>query len=277
MNDAFDISLILPAYNEAHSIERTVKETAHYFAARGFRSEIIVAADGDDGTREIAAGIRGLDCRIRAIGNRTRCGKGRGIREAIAIADGQIVGFADADNKVPIQEFEKIEPWLRQGFHVVVGSRSGRGSVIEKRQPWYRRVGSKGFSVFLHTVVGLPGIRDTQCGFKFFPAPVAKHLFSMQVVDGYMFDVEILLLALRFGYRIKEVPIRWHDDGDSRLELVRGNIRNVQEVLKMRWSLRKLGGGEGAAVAATGLPRLSVPSAYVAAPDSSLENETGID
>ncbi|MCP5116642.1 MAG: glycosyltransferase family 2 protein, partial [bacterium] len=221
------VSLIFPAYNEAERIENTIRETAEFFRKRELSHEIIVAADGDDNTREIVRGMAAGDPAIRVIGQRERRGKGRGIREAVAIANGEIVGYADADNKVPIEEFNKIEPWLRDGFEVVTGCRASAEAEIECRQPLYRRIGATGFRVFMHTVVGLRDVQDTQCGFKFFPAKVAKRLFEAQRIDGYMFDVEILALAARWGYRIKSVPIRWRDDGDSRLDLVAGNVRNV--------------------------------------------------
>jgi dolichyl-phosphate beta-glucosyltransferase len=234
MTETPDITLILPAYNEVRRIEQTLTETIEYFKARRLHYEIIVPADGDDGTRELVAGLSRRDPRIWVTGQPERRGKGRGVREAVAIATGNVIGYADADNKVPIREFDKIEPWLQQSYEVVIGSRGSRGSLIEQKQPWYRRIGSKGFYVFLHSLIGLPGVRDTQCGFKFFPASVAKHLFAIQTIDGYMFDIEILVLAQRLGYRIKEVPIRWRDDGDSRLELLRDNIRNVRDVWQIR-------------------------------------------
>jgi dolichyl-phosphate beta-glucosyltransferase len=117
----------------------------------------------------------------------------------------------------------------------VIGSRALRESRIERRQPLYRRLGSRGFSVFMHTVVGLPGIVDTQCGFKFFQRRAALDLFSRQKIDGYMFDVEILYLAQKAGYRIAQVPIRWRDDGDSRLVLLGGNVRNVIDIFRIRF------------------------------------------
>jgi dolichyl-phosphate beta-glucosyltransferase len=174
------------------------------------------------------------DSGIQVIGHSERSGKGRGIREAAALANGAIVGYADADNKVPIDEFDKIAPRLKEGFPVVIGSRALKESKIEKRQPLYRRLGSKGFAVFLHSVVGLGDISDTQCGFKFFTNRAARLIFGNQKIDGYMFDVEILVLASRFGFSIAQVPIRWQDDGDSRLELVAGNIRNVRDLLRIR-------------------------------------------
>jgi dolichyl-phosphate beta-glucosyltransferase len=228
-----DVSLILPAYNEAATIASTIRETAGYFRARGLRYEIIVAADGGDGTRERACEIARQGEPVRVIGNRERSGKGRGVREAMALADGNIAGYADADNKVPIEEFDKILPWLSQGYDVVIGSRAMQESQIDKRQPLYRQVGGKGFGVFMRVVVGLDGITDSQCGFKFFTRTAAREIFSRQQIDGYMFDVEILALARRLNYRIRQVPIRWRDDGDSRLDLVSGNLRNVADIFRI--------------------------------------------
>jgi dolichyl-phosphate beta-glucosyltransferase len=228
-----DLTLVLPAFNEAGTIAATLREAADYFRARSLGYEIVVAADGDDGTREICRDLAGADPAIRVIGGETRRGKGRGVREAVALAAGTIIGYADADNKVPIREFDKISPWLPQ-YPIVIGSRAIDRSLVERRQPLYRRVGSVGFHCFMQTVVGLPGITDSQCGFKFFHRDVARDLFARQRIDGYMFDVEILYLARKRGYPVHQVPIRWRDDADSRLELVAGNLRNVRDIFRIR-------------------------------------------
>ena len=169
---------------------------------------------------------------MRAIGQDARRGKGLGIRNAVAIATGAVIGYADADNKVPIDEFDKFRPELENGIDVVIGTRRG-GASIEKAQPLYRRAGSLGFLWFMQTVVGLPGINDSQCGFKFFQRAAAKEVFRRQKIDAYMFDVEILAIARRLGYRIKQVPIRWRDDADSRLNIVSGNLRNVRDIFRI--------------------------------------------
>lgn len=228
------VSLILPAYNEAAAIGRTIDEAQAYFERRGIGYEIIVAADGDDGTREIIDQRRLADPTLQVLGSVQRRGKGFGIRQAVMRASGDIVGFADADNKTPISELDKVLPLFDQGYAVVIGSRRLRQSKIERRQPWYRRAGSRGFAVLLRLVIGLPGIPDTQCGFKFFTQPVARDLFSKQRVDGYMFDVEILHLARLAGYRLGQVAVRWRDDGDTRSQLVRGNLRSLKDVLSIR-------------------------------------------
>jgi len=226
-----DISLILPAYNEVRVIPRTICEAVRYFEARGLRYEIIVAADGSDGTREAVREMANGNPALRAIGAEARRGKGLGIREAVTLATGAIIGYADADNKVPIEEFDKFRPLLAQGIEAVIGTR--RGATIERHQPLYRRVGSVGFHWFMQIAVGLPGITDTQCGFKFFQRAAAKELFRRQTIDGYMFDVEVLALAQRLRYRIEQIRIRWRDDADSRLNLVAGNLRNVRDILRI--------------------------------------------
>ena len=230
------ISLILPAFNEAATIGRTIGKAAAYFEARGLSYEIIVAADGEDGTREAVAALAEVNPRIKVTGHRERSGKGRGVREAVALSTGSIVGYADADYKVPMEEFDNLRPWLDQGVEIVTGSRALARSVIERRQPWYRRLGSMGFHIFMRAVTGLRGVTDSQCGFKFFHRDAALDLFSRQKIDGYMFDVELLVLAQLLGYTVKEAPIRWRDDGDSRLELVRGNLRNVADIWRIRLS-----------------------------------------
>ncbi len=230
------LSLILPAYNEAARIEQTIHSICSYLEQRRYSFELLVSADGEDGTREIAAKLAAQDARISVFGSRTRGGKGLGIRNGVARASGSIVGFADADDKVPIAELDKLLPWFSRGYEIVIGSRAVAEAHLEVPPPLHRRLGSRAFAVAMHTLIGLWDIHDTQCGFKFFVQPVARALFTHQRVNGYMFDVEILHLAKRWGYRIKEVGVRWRDDGDTRLQLIAGNWRNMLDLLRIRLS-----------------------------------------
>jgi dolichyl-phosphate beta-glucosyltransferase len=121
MTSEFSISLILPAYNEFKRIAQTIREAKAYFEQRQYPYEIIIAADGDDGTRELVAGMARQDATLNVIGCVERRGKGYGIRQGVALATGEIIGFADADNKTPIDEFDKCVPWLRDGYEIVIG------------------------------------------------------------------------------------------------------------------------------------------------------------
>jgi dolichyl-phosphate beta-glucosyltransferase len=230
-----ELSLILPAYNEAGAIHSTLDEVQAYLDGVGLSYEVLVSADGDDGTRDAVARRARRDPRVQVQGGPGRRGKGRGVREGVARARGRLIGFADADNKTPISELEKVFPWLEAGWDVVIGSRALGDSRVEVAQPLYRRLSSRCFGLGMHLLTGLWEVHDTQCGFKFFQGEVARDLFARQRIDGYMFDVEVLYLAARAGYRIKEVGVRWRDDGDSRLELVRGNWRNLIDLLRIRF------------------------------------------
>jgi glycosyltransferase involved in cell wall biosynthesis len=234
MKDRPYLSLIMPAYNERRTIGQTIAEAQAYFRQRGLSYEILVAADGDDGTREYVAELAAGCADLTILGSVERQGKGHGVKQAVQLARGRLIGYTDGDNKTPITEFDKCRPYLDAGCDVVLGSRALPGSMIEKKQKLYRQLGSRLFRLVLRALLSLPGITDTQCGFKFFQHAVAKDLFGRQQIDGYMFDLEIVYLACRSGYRIEQVPIRWRDDGDSRLELVRNNIRNMIDVLKIR-------------------------------------------
>ncbi len=228
------VTVIIPAFNEAPRIVGTIDEVLAYFEHLGVACEIVVAADGTDGTRELALSRAGQRAEVRVIGTPERRGKGRGIREGVALATGDVIGFIDADNKTPIADFDKIAQALARGCDLAIGSRRAPGAHVERPQPLLRRLGGRGFGIVMHAIVGLPDIVDTQCGFKFFRAAVARDLFARQRIDGYMFDVEVLYLAAQRGYTVEQVPVRWRDDADSRLELVAGNIRNVRDLLSIR-------------------------------------------
>jgi dolichyl-phosphate beta-glucosyltransferase len=193
------LSVIVPAYNEAARIGSTLGSIRAYLDTIPGGYEIIVSADGTDGTREKVAELAQGDRRISVIGSQERGGKGRGIRNAMARTRGAVVGFVDADYKTPIEEIQKVLMWFEQGFDVVIGSRGLAESRIEVPQPWYRRYGSELFGIGMHLTVGLWDIRDTQCGFKFFRGSVGRQLFAWQRIDGYMFDVEVLSRARLSG------------------------------------------------------------------------------
>jgi dolichyl-phosphate beta-glucosyltransferase len=234
MLNTCDLSVVVPAYNEEASITETLTALAAHLALRGADYEILVVADGGDHTRERALAWAAGNARVRVTGTPERRGKGRGVREGIAMSRGRVVGFIDADHKTPVEEIDTVLPWLEEGYDVVIGSRAVSGARIERPQPFHRRIGSAGFGVYMHLMVGLWGVSDTQCGFKFFRGDVARDLFSRQQIDGYMFDVEILSLAEAAGYRIKEVGVRWRDDADSRLDLVSGNWQNLLDIVRIR-------------------------------------------
>ena len=229
------LSVVLPAYNEAASIRRTLTAMRTFLEDQGYDYEVIVAADGDDATPDIVREAARDWPNLQLTAQRGRHGKGSGLRRGVALATGDVIGFLDADYKTPIDEATKLLPWLQEGYGLVTGSRGMAESRVEVKQRWYRQIGSRAFGLVMHAVVGLHHIKDTQCGFKFFTRQAALDIFGRSRIDGYMCDVEILWLAQRLGYRVKEVGIRWRDDGDSRLQLVQGNIKNGLDLFRIRF------------------------------------------
>lgn len=241
MNKGIYLSIIMPAFNEEKRITYTLEQSWLFLAQKPYTTELIVVDDGSsDSTASRAEQLKKHIPGLRILSNGQNRGKGYAARRGVLEAKGQFIGFMDADYKTPIEELDELLPWLEQGYHVVIGSRASSESVIEVYQPLYRRLGSWAFDKTMHALVGLPHISDTQCGFKFFQRNAALDIFRRQQVDGYMFDVEILLLATGLGYRLKEVPIRWHNEADSRYKLVSGTWRNFRELTSIRRSLNGL-------------------------------------
>ena len=236
MDDIF-LSLIIPAFNEEKRLGTTLASMQAYLQKQDYSWEIIVVDDGSsDRTPAIAESYMHPVPTLRLLRNEHNRGKGYSVRRGMLQGQGKYLGFADADYKTPIEEVERILPWLKDGYDMVIGSRGMERSQVERPQPKYRQVGARLFALVMHTLVGLHDIVDTQCGFKFFQRSVAQDLFSRQMISGYMFDVEVLYLAERLGYRTKEVPIRWMNDPDSRLQLVRGNLLNMRDLIRIRWN-----------------------------------------
>ena len=226
------VSIIIPAYNEAATISRAIEEVRQYFIARGTEFEIIVVADGTDGTDSLAQAAADEDVRVKVIASKERGGKGAAVKKGVFTATGDVIGYVDADGKTRIEELDRLLPLFVKS-DVVIGSRAISGSVIVRPQKWYRRLGSRVFAAYVHILVGLREIPDTQCGFKFFRREVARELFHDLSISGYVFDIEILYHCVRRRVPLQQVGVEWADDGDSRLALVTGNFRNFFDVFKL--------------------------------------------
>lgn len=230
-----DLSLIIPAYNERSRILGTVDSIRTFLGARPWSHEILVVDDGSvDGTADAvdagAAQRPGLRC-LRAPRNR---GKGAAVRRGLEAARGEVIGFVDADDKTDVSALDEVFERLQRGCDIVIGDRTLSQSDIAAGRRRHRQWGSAQFRRLTRSWMGLGDFPDTQCGFKFFRAPVMRDLFRRQRVDGYMFDVEVLLLATRSGYRVDRIPVRWRDDLDSRFRPLSGSLRNLVELARIR-------------------------------------------
>lgn len=225
------VSVVIPAYNESERIVPTIGAIATYMSGRGESWELIVVDDGStDDTVDVVRSL-GL-ANLHLIEARPNGGKGRAVRKGMLAARGDVRLFADADQSTPIEQFEMLVETLRDGHDVVVGSRAADGS-LEASKSALRQVMSGGLRTIVRVLFNI-GVRDTQCGFKMFTAAAAEDLFRRQQIDGFSFDLEVLYLAEKFGYRIAEVPVEWIDAPGSTVDAARVAARFLADLVKIR-------------------------------------------
>ncbi len=214
---AHDLSIIIPAFNEAKRIGKTLSSIQVNVKSKRLSCEVIVVDDGStDGTSAFAKELTDAMSYMRVLRLGKNEGKGAAVRAGMLSATGRMRLFMDADGSTDIQELDKLAPYLGQGFDVVIGSRHIAGAVIQTKQGVLREVLGSAFRLMTHLLIPLQ-VRDTQVGFKLFSDKAARNIFSAAHVNGWMFDVEVLSLAQQYGYRIKEVPVKWENDAGSRM------------------------------------------------------------
>lgn len=234
-----ELSVVIPAYNERDRIGPTLAAVQADLAARAGGSEIIVVDDGSrDGTagraREALAGWPGS----RVLSLPENRGKGRAVKEGVLAARGRIILFSDADLSTPIAMLDRLLERIEAGADVAIGSRALAGSDVRIHQPRLRESLGKLFNAAVRRLI-IPGIRDTQCGFKAFRREAARELFAELRTEGFCFDVEILAAARRRGYRVEEVPVVWNNSAPSAVRVVRGFPRVVRELIRIRRRARR--------------------------------------
>lgn len=216
-----DLSVVIPAYDEAHRLPATVRTVVSFLSGRPGTWEVIVVSDGstDDPARALA-GFLGPGAPVRLIEQQPNLGKGAAVRRGVLAARGERILFSDADLATPIEELEKLEARLAAGADVAIASRHLPGSRIETPQPFLRRMSGRVFRWLVRASTGI-GMPDTQCGFKMFKAPAAREIFSRAREDRFAFDVEVLCVARDLGMRVAAAPVVWRDSGESRVRLAR--------------------------------------------------------
>lgn len=236
------LSIVIPAYNEKENFETGVLDQVDkYLKNQPYEYEVILVDDGStDQSIPLLDEFVKLKKNWRLIKNPHQ-GKAQTVATGIHEAKGNIVLFTDFDQATPISEIEKLLPFIGRGYDVVIGSREVKGSKREK-EPLYRHLMGRGFNLFVG-IFAIRGIRDTQCGFKLFKTDVAQELFSRLVVYRQRkekfaftgaFDVEILYMAQKHGYRIAEVPVRWKHIHSTRVNPVKDSIRMFLDLVRIR-------------------------------------------
>lgn len=233
------LSIVIPAFKEANKIAIDVAAASEFLKTKDAPGEIIVVDDGSpDGTAIIARKLQGTYPELRVISYDRNRGKGHALAHGVLKARGSYILFADAGLCVPYDIAAIGLMMLDLNMcDIAHGSRRMRGSIL-RAQPTYRRIGSKVYALVIHVLMGIPRyISDTQCGFKVYKRDIAHRLFAEMMTDGFMFDVEIILRALRYRYRILEFPVLWSNDADTRYDPVAGTVRNFRELSRIRWML----------------------------------------
>ncbi|TMC85990.1 MAG: glycosyltransferase family 2 protein [Chloroflexi bacterium] len=231
------LSVVVPCYNEEQRLPRTIEQIERYLDGKHVAYELILVDDGSaDATRTVmdAAVDRHEGVRVEAL-PRNR-GKGRALALGVQAAKGDEILLSDADLSTPIEELDKLEAALSAGAGVAIGSRALRDSRVEISQPFYRVLMGKGFNLIVQAVL-LPGIWDTQCGFKLFRAEVAHSVFADLITDGFGFDPEVLYRARKQGVRIVEVPVVWRNSAPTKVSAVRSSLDMLKHVIRLRFTV----------------------------------------
>ena len=229
------LSIVVPCYNEEERLPRTIEAIERYFAGKQISYELILVDDGSsDGTRLVqqAAAERNPAVRLEAL-PRNR-GKGRALAEGVAVARGAEILVTDADLSTPIEELDKLRAALHGGAGVAIGSRALRASRVEISQPAYRVLMGKVFNLLVQAVL-LPGIWDTQCGFKLFRADVAHEVFAHLTTDGFGYDPEVLYRAKKRGVKIAEVPVVWRNSSPTKVMPIKSSVDMFKHVVRIRF------------------------------------------
>ncbi len=228
--------MIIPAYNEEKRIKKTLLSVDEYLSRQSYDYEILVVSDGSqDKTADIVNSLAGRIGGLGLIDDEENHGKGWVVKQGMLRAQGDYRLFMDADNSTTIDHLEKFWPWAERGYEIVIASIAAEGAQVAKAEKFYRRLLGKLGNLWIQFWV-LPGIWDSQRGFKLFSKKAAEAIFPKLKIDRWGFDVEVLALARKLGLKIKELPIRWANEGESKVN-PSAYFQVLSEVLKIRWNL----------------------------------------
>ena len=229
------LSVVIPAYNEEHRIGDTLRSAVSYLQKQSYDWEIIVVSDGSkDGTPKVVQAAGASVPQIRLIDNKENHGKGYVVNQGMKAAKGEYRLFMDADNSTTTDEIESFWPWFEKGYDVVIGSIEVEGAKINEQAGWHRRFLGHIAKLIIRMML-IPDIHDTQRGFKCFSSKTIDPVFSRQTIWRWGFDFEILFIAKKHGFKIKEVPVVWNNQGESKVKLS-GYISTFRELLRVRWN-----------------------------------------
>jgi dolichyl-phosphate beta-glucosyltransferase len=234
------LSIVIPAYNEALRLPQTLDRLDAFLGKQAYTAEVIVVDDGSrDRTQEVVRAHRfQAPVRLRLLANARNRGKGASVRRGVAAARGEFVLFTDADLSTPIAAVQALFAALEKGADVALGSRAVPGAQVLTHQPKYRELMGKTFNRFVQGVI-LPGLHDTQCGFKLFRGAAARRIFRRLTTPRFGFDVEVLYLARRAKLTLAEVPVEWRNSPASTVSPLKDSLTMFADLFRIRWRHRR--------------------------------------
>jgi dolichyl-phosphate beta-glucosyltransferase len=239
MADNIYLSVVIPAFNEEKRLPKTLKEVSSYLSKQNYNYEIVVVNDGSrDKTGEIVNNLKLQIENLKLIDNKENHGKGYVTKQGVLEAKGQFRVFMDADNSTSIDHVERMWPLFKQGYGVLVGSRDVKGAVLDPPQGFTRRLTGLAFRVLTDIFTGMWDIKDTQCGFKGFTEKAALEIFPKCRIERFAFDPEILVVAKKLKYKIKEFPITWKNDSESTVKF-KSMVKMGFDLVKIRMNMIK--------------------------------------
>jgi dolichyl-phosphate beta-glucosyltransferase len=226
------LSVVIPMYNETGRIRDTIPTMLDYFRKQRYRHEFVVVDDGSqDGTADLARELFPPE-KTRVLEKRPNRGKGSAVKAGMLAARGEWILFCDADLSTPPEELDRLWEWTNE-YEIIIGSRKMEGANIVRHQPLWRESLGKVFT-WLTNRLATRGISDVTCGFKLFSHEAAQALFSRSRIRDWSFDAEVLFIAQRRGFRVKEVPVTWHDKPGTKVRIVRDAINALRGLAKIR-------------------------------------------
>lgn len=231
------LSLIIPAYNEEKKIGGDILEAFKYFKRNKISGEVIVSTDGvTDNTNNIVRAMQKKFPGLKLIAEKKKIGKGAAIKKGVMKASGKFIMFSDAGLCVPFRFINEGIKKIEQGYDLALGNRADKSTVIKKRQPLYRLIGSKIFGLLVKYILGVPHyIKDTQCGFKIYKNGIANKLFKDLSTNGMMFDLELILKAKKYGFKIATFPVEWSNDIDTKFNPISGSLQIIKEIYNIKF------------------------------------------
>lgn len=229
------LSIVIPAYNEERRIGVTLGKIYSFMMTKDYDFEVVLVDDGSaDRTVNIAGGSRlAKENKLKILKNGSNKGKGFSVKSGIINSNSEYILFSDADLSTPIEQVDKLFEEMNKGYDVVIGSRGLKNSDVRVHQPWYREIMGKTFNFFVKSIL-MRGFNDTQCGFKLFKSSVAKEIASKLRINGFSFDVEMLYIAAKKSYKIKEAPVVWLNSPHSKVSPICEPLKMVRDLFLIK-------------------------------------------